>query len=147
MTQPSPSTQVGLADIEIPPHAGAPVAPMLSVLVVAILLTLGALAWHRRRSQRATARRKIARLRAALDQQALSARAAAFALSQTLRAALRLPHVSAAVHLPPQLEEHRARWTQFAQQLSVARYAAEDRRAAEVHALCDDALFWLRHWR
>lgn len=153
---PTFQTMHGLQDIELlagPPASNAP-AIVSSLLLVILIITLTVIAVRRFNSFRSKARRRLRHLQHSLTQQDSDAdalesnthRDTAYRLAHILSLGLKVNGITTLTPLPVELDQHKDRWTQFINDLSVSRFSDNSGKTANIKQLFDDAFFWLKNW-
>lgn len=125
-------------------ESSAPFIIIISLLAIALLIVILQFFWQRYFSPRGKAQRQISILQHQHDSHSIDSHHAAFQLARILRDALNITQLSTHTSLPENIQEHKARWINFNESLSIARYSSI--KNSETAELLTDARFWLRCW-
>lgn len=137
-----------LIDIQAPPNPMLEeprlwLAVLLTLLLIFALTTL----WrYWQRSLRQQSLRQLCKLEEALTLQTLTIRNASFRLSFLLQRRFGVRSIHSRMDLPPALKGEQARWTAFAQRMTLARYAKPSCSTETMTSLLQEARYWIRRW-
>ncbi len=116
---------------------------LFSLLVVSLLLYTVWLLFY---SAKGIAKRKIKKIHADFLQKKLDEHDAVYQLCSILRQGLKLNQINTDTNLPVRLNAYRQDWELFTKTISDLRYSKNKKSPAELNALFDDTLYWLKIW-
>lgn len=138
----------GIYDIQ--PLATPAISPLeftllslLSLLVISVLLYIIWLSFY---STKGIAKRKLKKIYANFLRKKLDEHDTAYQLCSILRQGLKLHKINTDTNLPVSLNVYRQDWELFTKTISDLRYSKNKKSPAELNALFNDTLYWLKLW-
>ena len=116
---------------------------IFSLLVVSIVFYY---TWQLSYSTKGVAKRKLKKIHAEFLHNKLDKHDTAYQLCSVLRKGLKLNKINKDTNLPAHLNTHKQEWKLFTKKISDLRYGKDKKSAAELNALFDDTLYWLKLW-
>ena len=116
---------------------------LFSLLVISILLYT---IWRLFYSVKGIAKRKLKKTHADFLHKKLDEHDTVYQLCSVLRQGLKLNQINTDTNLPVRLNAYKQKWKLFTKTISDLRYSENKKSPAELNALFDDTLYWLKLW-
>jgi len=118
----------------------------VAFLILSALLGSTYYLWRHYFSIRGKAKRRLVCLKKNFMLRQINSHEAVFQLSSILRSGLCLQQISKKSPIPNTVLPQHDRWARFIEQLSIARYSANENKSGQIKQLLDDAHYWLSLW-